>query len=200
MISTRKTLAWSFPLIWLGMTLCVPAAAHAATKKIVGYYYGKGRPGYELSQVPVKELTHLIYSMAKPTSTGACELAHPSVDVPNMQALKALKARNPQLLVLLSVGGWSGSTYFSDLATTLPARKKFAASCVQLVARYGLDGLDIDWEYPVTGGEANRPQAKNRQGKVRPALRAVAAQFGCVRARSTSASHRRHHRLPKSLE
>jgi chitinase len=96
----------------------MPVGAGAAAKKIVGYYYGKGRPGYELSQVPVKELTHLIYSMAKPTSSGACELSHPAIDVPNMRALKALRAKNPQLLVLLSVGGWSGSTYFSDLAAT----------------------------------------------------------------------------------
>jgi len=149
----RKFRTWWFPLIWLGLTFCMPSAAQAETKKIVGYYYGKGRPGYELSQVPVKKLTHLIYSMAKPTSTGACELAHPDMDVPNMQILKILRAKNPQLLVLLSVGGWSGSTYFSDLAATFSARRKFAVSCVQLVERFGFDGLDIDWEYPVTGGK-----------------------------------------------
>lgn len=161
MIFTRTGPAWWSPLICLGLTFCVPAPTKAATIKIVGYYYGKGRPGYELSEVPVKKLTHLIYSMAKPTSTGACELAHPATDVPNMQVLKVLRAKNPRLLVLLSVGGWSGSTYFSDLAATFSARRKFAASCVQLVEKFGFDGLDIDWEYPVTGGKPTDHKRQN---------------------------------------
>src|SRR6476646_5404695 len=80
-------------------------AQAGTTKRIVGYYYGKGRPGYQLSQVPVQELTHLIYSLARPTALGDCEMSHPDVDTPNLLALKSLKARNPQLLILLSVGG-----------------------------------------------------------------------------------------------
>jgi chitinase len=123
------------------------------TKKVVGYYYGKGRPGYEFSQVPVQELTNLIYSHAKPTAQGECELAHPDLDVPNLRALRTLRAENPSLLVLLSVGGWSGSRYFSDVGATASARRQFSASCSQIVEKYALDGLDIDWEYPVTGGK-----------------------------------------------
>jgi chitinase len=133
-------------------------------KRIVGYYYGKGRPGYQLSQVPVQELTHLIYSLAKPTARGDCELSHIDVDVPNLVALKTLRASNPRLSVLLSIGGWSGSTYFSDVAATPSARQRFSASCVQLVRKYALDGLDIDWEYPVTGGKPTdhkRPSDKD---------------------------------------
>ena len=133
---------------------CTLATVQAeTTKRIVGYYYGKGRPGYQFSQVPVQELTHLIYSLARPSARGDCEMAHPDVDTPNLLALKSLRARNPHLLVLLSVGGWSGSTYFSDVAATASARSRFSASCLQIVEKYGLDGLDIDWEYPVTGGK-----------------------------------------------
>jgi GH18 family chitinase len=111
------------------------------------------RPGYQFSQVPFQELTHLIYSNAKPTARGDCEIAHPDLDVPNLLALKRLRAQNPRLLVLLSVGGWSGSTYFSDVAATPSARRHFSASCLRIVEQYGIDGLDIDWEYPVTGGK-----------------------------------------------
>lgn len=136
------------------LILCALATAQAGTaKKIVGYYYGKGRPGYEFSQVPVQELTHLIYSHAKPTARGDCELAHADLDIPNLRTLKALRAENPRLLVLLSVGGWSGSRYFSDVAATPSARRQFSASCLQIIEKYGLDGLDVDWEYPVTGGK-----------------------------------------------
>jgi chitinase len=132
---------------------CTLATVQAVTtKRIVGYYYGKGRPGYQFSQVPLQELTHLIYSHAKPTARGDCEMAHPDVDIPNLLALKNLRVQNPRLLVLLSVGGWSASTYFSDVAATPSGRRHFSASCLRIVERYGIDGLDIDWEYPVTGG------------------------------------------------
>ncbi len=139
----------------MALILCctLATAQVGTTKRIVGYYYGKGRPDYQLSQVPVQELTHLIYSHAKPTAHGDCELAHADVDTPNLLALKTLRARNPRLSVLLSVGGWSGSTYFSDVAATPSARRQVSASCLQIVEKYGLDGLDIDWEYPVTGGK-----------------------------------------------
>jgi chitinase len=142
-------------LIRIAVILCCTlVTVQAATpKRIIGYYYGKGRPGYQFSQVPLEKLTHLIYSHAKPTARGDCEIAHPDVDISNLLALKSLRAQNPRLLVLLSVGGWSGSTYFSDVAATPSARRHFSTSCLQIVEKYGLDGLDIDWEYPVTGGK-----------------------------------------------
>jgi chitinase len=141
-------------LVRLAIVFCVLATARAETaRKIVGYYYGKGRPHYRLSSVPVQKLTHLIYSLAVPTVQGDCEMAHPDIDIPNLQSLKLLRARNPRLAVLLSVGGWSGSRYFSDVAATPSARRHFSASCLRIVEKYGLDGLDIDWEYPVTGGK-----------------------------------------------
>jgi chitinase len=135
------------------LILCTSAAAEADGKRIVGYYWGKGRPGYQLSQVPAQKLTHLIYSRAMPNAEGDCVLAHPDVDLPNLSELKTLRVRNPGLFILLSVGGWSGSEFFSDLAFVDSARRRFSASCLALVQKYGFDGLDIDWEYPVTGGK-----------------------------------------------
>ncbi|WP_369075616.1 glycosyl hydrolase family 18 protein, partial [Mycobacterium tuberculosis] len=49
-----------------------------------------------------------------------------------------------------SVGG--GKTeqakLFSKVASTDSGRKLFASSVVSLVSDYGLDGIDLDWEYP----------------------------------------------------
>lgn len=149
-------------LIHAAVILCVLASAQAETaEKIVGYYYGKGRPDYQLSEVPAQKLTHLIYSQARPTAHGDCEMSHPDIDVPNLLGLKTLKERNPQLFVLLSVGGWSGSRDFSDIAASSSARKRFSASCLEIVAKYGLDGLDVDWEYPVTGGKPTDHKRKS---------------------------------------
>ena len=68
-------------LLRLVLILCQPGPAQAGKQKIVGYYWGKGRPDYELSQVPVQELTHLIYSRAMPYAEGDCVFARPDVDV-----------------------------------------------------------------------------------------------------------------------
>lgn len=55
------------------------------------------------------------------------------------------------------------SNYFSDAAATQSNREVFAQSCVDFILEHGLDGVDLDWEYPVSGGLAgngNRPEDK----------------------------------------
>ena len=82
----------------------------------------------------------------------------------NFNQLKKLKAKHPNLKVLVSLGGWTYSKYFSDVAATDASRKKFVSSCVDTwikgnIAAYGgaggpgtaagiFDGIDIDWEWP----------------------------------------------------
>jgi chitinase len=60
---------------------------------------------------------------------------------------KVLKQRNPSIRLLVSVGGWGGDG-FSDAALTDTSRRKFADSIAEFINRYGLDGIDLDWEYP----------------------------------------------------
>ena len=50
---------------------------------------------------------------------------------------------------MLSVGGW-GSGRFSEMASTDERRKAFAKDCLRVVEEFGLDGIDIDWEYPTS--------------------------------------------------
>ena len=59
----------------------------------------------------------------------------------------------------MSVGGWTLSGEFSDIALTDARREAFVADCVQLMVDYGFDGIDVDWEYPVGGGlVSGRPE------------------------------------------
>lgn len=60
-----------------------------------------------------------------------------------------LKKQNPELKVLLSVGGW-GSGRFSEMAANDEYRRAFAKDCDRVVKEFDLDGIDIDWEYPTS--------------------------------------------------
>ncbi|TDQ01402.1 glycosyl hydrolase family 18 protein [Labedaea rhizosphaerae] len=87
--------------------------------------------------------------------------------VGNFHQLQELKARHPNLKVLVSLGGWTYSKYFSDAAATDASRKKFVSSCVDMFIKGNIpaaggfggpgtaagifDGFDIDWEYPASG-------------------------------------------------
>ena len=61
--------------------------------------------------------------------------------------IHALREYNPSLQFVLSVGGW-GAGGFSPMARTEDGRRAFAESCRAYVEKTGLDGIDIDWEYP----------------------------------------------------
>lgn len=89
-------------------------------------------------------LTHINYAFGHVNETfDGLEISNPT----RLSAISALKANNPELKVLLSVGGW-GSGRFSEMAASPEFRKKFAADCLRAVEQYNLDGIDIDWEYP----------------------------------------------------
>ncbi|SED99666.1 chitinase [Prevotella aff. ruminicola Tc2-24] len=54
---------------------------------------------------------------------------------------------NSNVKIILMVGGW-GVDGFSQVARDDNKVKKFISQCSKLIDTYGLDGVDIDWEYP----------------------------------------------------
>lgn len=57
-----------------------------------------------------------------------------------------------------SIGGWTLSDPFSELAASAESRKRFAENCVKLIDTYDFDGIDIDWEYPGYIDHSGRPE------------------------------------------
>lgn len=96
-------------------------------------------------------------------------------DSENFAYLTSLRRDNPQLTVLISVGGWLWSGGFSDMALTPESRARFIQSAVAFVRQYSLDGLDIDWEYPGLPGAttAFRPEDKQNFTALLSELRAA---------------------------
>jgi chitinase len=150
-------------------------------KKIVGYFVEWGIYGrnYNVADIPADQLTHLNYAFAKINEAGECALVDSGAAIDksfpgdsqgngvlrgNFNQLLQLKRRHPHVKTLISVGGWSWSGPFSDAALTEASRGKLARSCVAFMVKYGFDGVDIDWEYPVSGGlEKNKVRPADRE-------------------------------------
>jgi chitinase len=138
----------------------VPSPSPApAARRIVGYYtsWSIYQRDFQVADIPAAELTHVNYAFANlDAETGACKLGDIWSDDANFRYLGDLKQAYPHLKVLISVGGWTWSGGFSDAALTDASRRHLVESCIDrfLVGRYEgiFDGIDIDWEFPVSGG------------------------------------------------
>ena len=171
---SRRCLATFCGLLLLLGLIGLPAEAEGqAEETIVGYYAGWASKEYPAERVPAETLTQVNYAFAV-IEDGRAALPDPERDGANLKALTTLRRRNPALRVVLSIGGWDDSTYFSDAASSTARREAFAESCLELVRSHDLDGVDLDWEYPVSGGAADvvhRPQDRENFTLLLRALR-----------------------------
>lgn len=155
-------------VLFLSLLALVMAAASCVSRpsssgyKVVGYV--AGYRNFDFSAIDASSLTHINYAFANVVN-GEVKFGSEGIDSSEMnaddiRALNALRKVNPDLKVLVSVGGWGWSGNFSDAALTDSSRNRFAASAASFIKEYSLDGIDIDWEYPNHPGAGNiyRPE------------------------------------------
>ena len=105
----------------------------------------------------LSKLTHLIYCFGNLVGD-EFRLRGPS-DSAAVQKLIGLKKSFPHLKVMLSLGGWGGCATCSDVFSRTEGRKRFAESVRATADYFHVDGLDLDWEYPVVQGFPGHPRS-----------------------------------------
>ncbi|MRX40431.1 T9SS-translocated chitinase ChiA [Flavobacterium sp. LC2016-23] len=163
----RLLLLLLFPLL--------ASAQPAHGKKVVGYYaqWSIYARDFNVPKIDGSKLTHLNYSFygttydpAHPENTKLhcldtyADFEHMEGGIPwdapvkgNFYDLKKLKEKYPHLKILISVGGWTKGQDLSPIAASPVARAALAADMANFIVTYPfIDGFDIDWEYPLSGG------------------------------------------------
>ncbi|MEV6488093.1 glycosyl hydrolase family 18 protein [Actinoplanes sp. NPDC051633] len=126
--------------------------------KSVGYM-----PSWAGSATAVQyaKLTHINYSFALPNANGTLQ---PIENTAKLQQLVSLAHQN-NTKVSLAIGGWNdgNDSAFESLAANAGTRTTFVNTVLNTVRQYGLDGIDIDWEYPDPGQSGNNYTALMQQ-------------------------------------
>jgi chitinase len=153
-------LASFLAVLVLGIPWPGAAAPSVPVKSIVAYVFPQNN-ALQPGQVDARNLTRINYAFAN-ISNGQMVTGF-AKDEENFAYLTSLKQQNSSLTVLVSVGGWLWSTNFSDVALTPQSRAVFIQSVMDFLARYQLDGLDIDWEYPGMPGSGHPFRSEDKE-------------------------------------
>ncbi|MGO4495041.1 glycosyl hydrolase family 18 protein [Paenibacillus sp. 2RAB27] len=129
-------------LLMSGSSMALAAAP--ANFKVVGYVFSTA----DMNAVPYAKVTHLNYAFARPTATGGFNIDNPT----NFASLVS-QAHAQGKKIFLSIGGGQqvSTDNFAAFATNSSYRTDFVNNCINAINQYGLDGIDLDWEFPAGG-------------------------------------------------
>ena len=115
--------------------------------RVLSYYAGSADA---LDNFDATQMTHIIYCFGR--LNGNKFGIRGARDTAVIEKMMSLKSKNPELKVLISLGGWGGCKTCSDVFATKTGRKEFVQSIKDVYDYFRVDGLDLDWEYPGISG------------------------------------------------
>ncbi len=86
----------------------------------------------------------------------------------DLDKLKSIKLKYPNLKIILSVGGGGGGKLMTAAVETEEKFGRLVESIFSAMQNNGFDGIDIDWEYPTTTGH---PEERQKHTALLKALR-----------------------------
>ncbi|KAF8510382.1 glycoside hydrolase family 18 protein [Gautieria morchelliformis] len=106
--------------------------------------------GFAVSNISWDKYTHIKYAFAttKPDVNTIDISQEDQTIIPEFVSA----AHSNGVPASISVGGWTGSQYFSTAVATAQNRTAFVKTLSDFVAKWGFDGIDFDWEYPNNQG------------------------------------------------
>lgn len=140
-----------------------------AVTRLIGYYESwapSKRSCYSMvpEAIPYGQYTHIIFSFATINPSTFQVSAGNSETEYLMSRIDSIKVIQPDIKIWVALGGWAFNdpgptqTTFSDIAASSANTNTFLDSLVQMMNKYGFDGVDIDWEYPVADDRNGRPE------------------------------------------
>ena len=154
----KKQIISTFLICFIFISSSIFSQKKEARKSFTVFGYYAGRPTM-IDSFPIEKLTHLCFSFTHLRGNKiAVSNLRDSLTITNCVALKK---RNPNLKVIISMGGWTGCYTCSGIFAEDSSRKVFASSVKQLINYFKVDGIDLDWEYPAIQGPPGHPFDRN---------------------------------------
>lgn len=125
--------------------------------KLVCYFtnwawYRRGIGKYMPEHIDTDLCTHIVYGFAVLDYSKLTIRTHDSwADIDNKFYTRVTELKNKGVKVSLALGGWNDSLgdKYSRLVRSAEARARFVTQSIEFMEKYGFEGLDLDWEYPV---------------------------------------------------
>ncbi|XP_066245992.1 probable chitinase 10 [Euwallacea similis] len=148
------------------------AASIASDEKVIYCYFESWtvyRPGngkFDVENIEPDLCTHIVFTFLGLKEDGTLNILDPweSNDdgLDGFNRFVGLKTQNPNLKVLVSLGGWNeGSQKYSVVAADPAKRQTLVKSVLEFLEEHGFDGFDFDWEYPCKRDSSNPDDKKN---------------------------------------
>ncbi|KAJ2159827.1 hypothetical protein GGF46_002718, partial [Coemansia sp. RSA 552] len=116
----------------------------AAGPIIVGYYETWKNTAEDVDPKVFGDYTYINIAFGIPQADGSIQFPDGEDWMPDTISQMHEAGAN----VLVSLGGWTGSQYFSGIVADEAASETFITNIVTMMKDKELDGIDIDWEYP----------------------------------------------------